>query len=61
MGVAFTVANGTEIAWPYIAMALLERFGSLEEETKQRLDAAFPAEFLNDARELAGRWEAQLP
>lgn len=61
LGVAFTVANGTEIAWPYIAMALLERFGSLEEETKQRLAAAFPAEFLNDAGEQAGRWEVQLP
>lgn len=61
LGVAFTVANGTEIAWPYIAKALLERFGSLAEETKQQLKAAFPAEFLNDAGEKAGRWEVRLP
>lgn len=61
LGVAFVVSNGTEIAWPYIAMALLDRFGGLSEETKQLLAVAFPAEFLNDAREKAGRWETLLP
>lgn len=61
LGMAFTVSNGTEIAWPYLAMALLEKFGGLSEETKQRLAATFPEEFLNDAREKAGRWETTLP
>ena len=61
LGVAFTVSNGTEIAWPYFAMALLERFGGLSQETKRLLAATFPEEFLNDARDKAGRWETLLP
>ncbi|MFC5530876.1 asparaginase [Cohnella yongneupensis] len=61
LGVAFTVSNGTEIAWPYVAMALLDKFGGVSAETRQRLADTFPAEFLNDAREKAGKWEVMLP
>jgi L-asparaginase II len=61
LGVAFTVSNGTEIAWPYIAMALLDRFGGISAVTRQRLEDTFPPEFLNDAKEKAGKWEVTLP
>lgn len=61
LGIAFTVSNGTEIAWPHIALALLDRFGGISAETREKLAATFPAEFLNDARELAGRWIPTLP
>jgi L-asparaginase II len=58
LGVSIAVTDGTEIAWPYIVMAVLERTGGIAEETKRRLQATFPAEFLNDAKEIAGRWDA---
>jgi L-asparaginase II len=58
LGVSIAVTDGTEIAWPYIVMAVLERTGGIADETKRRLQAAFPTEFLNDAKEIAGRWDA---
>lgn len=58
LGIAFTVSDGTEVAWPYIATALLERFGGASAETLARLRERFPAEFRNDVGETAGRWEA---
>ncbi|MBO9596411.1 MAG: asparaginase, partial [Cohnella sp.] len=61
LGVAFTVSNGTEIAWPYVAMAILDKFGGVSERTTELLQKTFPAEFLNDAREVAGSWETLLP
>ncbi|MFD0673994.1 asparaginase [Cohnella sp. GCM10027633] len=58
LGIAFAVSDGTEVAWPYIAIALLERFGGASEDTLERLRARFPSAFRNDAGEVAGRWEA---
>jgi L-asparaginase II len=58
LGVSIAVTDGTEIAWPYIVIAVLERIGGISDETKRRLNAIYPAEFLNDANEIAGRWDA---
>jgi L-asparaginase II len=58
LGVSIAVTDGTEIAWPYIVMAVLDRIGGISDETKRKLRAAFPSEFLNDAKEIAGRWDA---
>jgi L-asparaginase II len=60
LGVSIAVTDGTEIAWPYIVMAILERFGGISAETKQRLQLSFRTEFLNDVKEIAGRWDAVL-
>ncbi len=58
LGVAIAVTDGSETAWPYIVLAVIERIGGISEETKRRLRQTFPAEFLNDAKEIAGRWDA---
>lgn len=57
LGIAIHVADGAESAWPYIVMALLERLGGVAEQTLASLHARFPAEYLNDAGDAAGRWE----
>jgi L-asparaginase II len=57
LGIAIHVADGTESAWPYIVMALLERLGGVAEHTLASLHARFPAEYHNDAGDVAGRWE----
>lgn len=58
LGVSIAVSNGTEIAWPHIVKAVLERIGGISEETKRKLETTFPTEFLNDANEVAGEWKA---
>lgn len=58
LGVSIAVTDGTEMAWPYIVMAILERFGGISADTKRLLHQSFPAEFINDAKEIAGRWDA---
>ncbi|WP_182302426.1 asparaginase [Cohnella cholangitidis] len=58
LGVSIAVTDGTEIAWPHIVKAILERIGGINEETKKKLEQTFPAEFLNDANEIAGNWQA---
>ncbi|MCD9025988.1 asparaginase [Cohnella silvisoli] len=61
LGVSIAVTDGTEIAWPYIAMSVLDRIGGgISDETNRRLQATFPTEFFNDAKEIAGRWEVEL-
>jgi len=57
IGVALAVTDGTEVAWPYIVKAVLKRVGGASDDTLQKLDRMFPDEFLNDAKEVAGRWE----
>jgi L-asparaginase II len=57
LGIAIHVADGTEAAWPYIVIALLERLAGLAEHTLASLRARFPAEYRNDAGDVAGRWE----
>lgn len=57
LGVSIAVTDGTEIAWPHIVKAILTRLGGISEETKRKLEAAFPTEFPNDAKEIAGRWD----
>lgn len=58
LGIAVHVSDGTEEAWPYIVMRLLERYGGITGETSAALRARFPEEFRNDAGYAAGRWEA---
>ncbi|QJD84349.1 asparaginase [Cohnella herbarum] len=58
LGVAIAVSNGTEIAWPHIVKAVLQRIGGISEETKRKLEQTFPTEFLNDVGEVAGKWQA---
>jgi L-asparaginase II len=60
LGIAFAVSDGTEVAWPYLATALLKRFGGAAEETLEKLSATFPEQFRNDAGEIAGSWEALI-
>ncbi|WP_276357815.1 asparaginase [Cohnella caldifontis] len=58
LGIAVHVSDGTEAAWPYIVMQLLERYGGASEETMAALRSRFPATFRNDADMEAGSWEA---
>ncbi|MFC5468636.1 asparaginase [Cohnella suwonensis] len=58
IGVAIAVSDGTEVAWPHIVKSLLEQLGGVSEETRAKLEKTFPAEFLNDAKEIAGDWKA---
>ncbi len=57
LGVSIAVTDGTEMAWPHIVKAVLARVGGISEETRLKLEATFPTEFLNDAKEIAGRWD----
>lgn len=61
LGVAIAVSDGTDVVWPYVVIELLRRFGGVSEATMERLAAAFPPTFANDAGELAGGWSATLP
>ncbi|TJY42126.1 asparaginase [Cohnella pontilimi] len=57
LGIAIHVADGTEGAWPHVVIALLERLGGVSADTLAGLRARFPAEYRNDAGDIAGRWE----
>jgi L-asparaginase II len=57
LGVSIAVTDGTEIAWPHIVKEVLRQIGGISEETERLLEKAFPTEFLNDANEIAGRWD----
>ncbi|WP_186438535.1 asparaginase [Cohnella terricola] len=58
LGVSIAVTDGTEVAWPYVIKAILKQTGGVSAETMRKLDLVFPDEFLNDAGETAGSWEA---
>jgi len=58
LGVALAVSDGTEVAWPHIVKAVLAKIGGVSNETARALEEEFPAEFLNDAKEIAGEWDA---
>ncbi|RKP45830.1 asparaginase [Cohnella endophytica] len=58
LGVALAVSDGTEIAWPHIVKTILSQLGGISEDTRSKLESVFPSEFRNDAKELAGSWEA---
>ncbi len=58
IGVSLAATDGTEAAWPYIVKAVLKRIGGASDDTIGKLERTFPDEFLNDAKEAAGRWEA---
>lgn len=60
LGVSIAVTDGSEVAWPYIVIAVLDKIGGVSAETRCQLEKIFPAEFLNDAKEIAGRWDAVL-
>ncbi|WP_164472582.1 asparaginase [Cohnella candidum] len=57
LGIAIHVSDGTEAAWPYIVMSLLERYGGVEEATMSALTSRFPAALMNDAGAIAGTWK----
>jgi L-asparaginase II len=56
IGVAIHVSDGSESAWPHIAMELLHRYGGLSEGSAEKLRIRFPADYRNDAGDPAGRW-----
>jgi L-asparaginase II len=56
LGISIAVTDGTEVAWPHIVKAIIEKFGGVSEETKQKLEQTFPQQFLNDVNEVAGEW-----
>lgn len=60
LGIAIHLSDGTEVAWPYIAMRLLERWGGASAATMAALSARFPREFRNDAGAVAGSWEVLI-
>lgn len=60
LGISIAVTDGTEVAWPYIVLGVLNKFGGASEETKEQLKRTFPTPFLNDAREIAGTWTTLL-
>jgi L-asparaginase II len=60
LGVSIAVTDGSEVAWPYIVMAVLDKFGGVSAATRRQLEKTFPTEFLNDTKEMAGRWDAEL-
>ena len=60
LGIAVHVSDGSEVAWPYIVMELLKRFGGVSDATMRRLEARFPAAHRNDAGAPAGEWHVCL-
>lgn len=54
IGIAIHLADGSEMPWGYVALALLRRLGGASKETIARLEEAFPAEIVNDAGDVAG-------
>ncbi|XID95931.1 asparaginase [Paenibacillaceae bacterium WGS1546] len=58
LGVAVTIADGTEVAWPHVVKAVLRRIGGVSGDTMAALERAFPATYDNDAGEVAGSWDA---
>lgn len=57
LGIAIHVTDGTDVAWPYIMMELLQRYGGISEETRAKLRARFPSAIRNDAAVVTGDWE----
>ncbi len=55
LGVAFKVVDGTESAWPLLAMELLRGLGALTEEHQARLEALQPKYILNDNDTVVGQ------
>lgn len=60
LGVSIAVTNGTEVAWPTIVIDILNKLGGASQSTLEKLRLTFPAEFLNDAGEIAGTWTSVL-
>lgn len=54
LGVAFKMTDGTENAWPLMAMEVLRAAGALTAETRQRLMSLGPVESRNDNGDVAG-------
>ncbi len=60
LGIAIHVTDGSEAAWPYIVMRLLDRWGGASAATMAALSSRFPREFRNDAGAVAGSWEVLI-
>jgi|GEM_PF-355500 len=60
LGIAVHITDGSEAAWPYIVMRLLDRLGGASAATIEALSARFPHEFRNDAGIVAGSWEVLI-
>ena len=63
LGVSFKFADGTESAWPLMAMELLRALGALTPEHEARLQALHPVYFTNDNDKIVGerRCEFRIP
>ena len=48
LGVSFKLVDGTESAWPFIAIQILSALGALTDEHRERLEALHPTYFIND-------------
>ncbi len=55
MGLAFKVADGSEKAWPLLALEALSAIGALKEETRTRIESLHPYIIRNDNGEEVGR------
>lgn len=60
LGIAIHVSDGSEAAWPYIVMRLLDRLGGASAATTAAISARFPRDFRNDAGIVAGSWEVLI-
>lgn len=58
LGIAFKFSDGTEHAWPLIALEVLKGLGVLSKETKERLEGLKPYKIYNDNDTLVGHREA---
>ena len=54
LGVAFKFADGTESAWPLMAMEILRAVGALTPAHEARLQALHPVYFTNDNEKIVG-------
>ena len=60
LGVSFKLVDGTEDAWPFLAMEILRALGALTPEHEQRLAALHPTFFVNDNGRVVGQRRSDL-
>ena len=60
LGVAFKFVDGTEAAWPFMAMEILRALGALTPEHEQRLNTLHPRYFINDNEKVVGERRCEV-
>lgn len=60
LGVAFKMVDGSEDAWPFMAMEILRALGALTPEHEERLNTLHPKYFVNDNDKLVGERRLEI-